>query len=196
MVHRSSDGKILVVSILLLSSPPSDSFTYDNSNFLDNFWKYASWNLSILSDLLSARGGMSIGQLEPINPYKDFMPKSSAFFHYRGSLTTPPCTEGVSWLVYEDPVLMAREDLLFLRRIVASHPNTIVSMTGNDNRPPQPLHGRIVKKYTGRKRSRMFGVVSIAIMLAVLTLFSALVVLLRYWLRSTQTKLNSYEVLA
>lgn len=39
------------------------------------------------------------------------------FFHYKGSLTTPPCTESVLWWVYQKPIYVCKEDLFpFVKR--------------------------------------------------------------------------------
>jgi carbonic anhydrase len=47
-----------------------------------------------------------------------FLPRSPAPFRYVGSLTTPPCTEGVLWIVMTDPVAISDEDIAqFAERI-------------------------------------------------------------------------------
>ena len=39
------------------------------------------------------------------------------FYHYKGSLTTPPCTETVLWWVYQTPVRVLSEDIKpFMKR--------------------------------------------------------------------------------
>ena len=51
------------------------------------------------------------------NP-RDFLPKSETLFRYVGSLTTPPCTEGVQWIVMNAPMTIADEDMAqFTERI-------------------------------------------------------------------------------
>ncbi|MGI9665707.1 MAG: carbonic anhydrase family protein [Acidimicrobiia bacterium] len=52
-------------------------------------------------------------------------------YSYSGSLTTPPCTEGVSWYVFKEPIQFAQSQLEELTRL-----------QGASNRPVQPLHGR------------------------------------------------------
>jgi len=39
---------------------------------------------------------------------EDFLPVSKAYYHYSGSLTTPPCTENVTWLVLQEPIELSR----------------------------------------------------------------------------------------
>ena len=58
-----------------------------------------------------------------------------AAWRYEGSLTTPPCTEGVHWFVLESPITLSGEQLERLRGIL--HVN---------NRPVQALHERTVSE--------------------------------------------------
>jgi len=61
----------------------------------------------------------------------DLLPDSLACYRYSGSLTTPPCTEGVAWFVLEEPVEASRAQIDLFHEII-----------GGNNRPTQPLHGR------------------------------------------------------
>ena len=65
------------------------------------------------------------GQLFPTAP--------RATIQYPGSLTTPPCTEGVSWLVDPQPITMSESQLNALRAVY-----------NNNDRPVQPLNGRTI----------------------------------------------------
>jgi carbonic anhydrase len=56
------------------------------------------------------------------------------FWRYTGSLTTPPCSEGIIWTVFKQPILV--DDHLF-----QSFRNNLYS---KDYREPQPLYNRIV----------------------------------------------------
>lgn len=64
------------------------------------------------------------------------LPPSKTYYHYTGSLTSPPCTEGVEWIVYNTPAELSREQIAAFR---AKFPE--------NNRPVQPLNGRKVKNY-------------------------------------------------
>jgi carbonic anhydrase len=56
------------------------------------------------------------------------------YFTYPGSLTTPPCSEGVKWTVLKNPLSIEAEDLAAL-----------VKLEGMNARPVQPLYDRIVQ---------------------------------------------------
>lgn len=62
------------------------------------------------------------------------LPADRQYYRFAGSLTTPPCTEGVIWLVMQAPVT-ASEDQIRQFAKVMHHPN---------NRPLQPLNARVV----------------------------------------------------
>jgi carbonic anhydrase len=60
------------------------------------------------------------------------LPKQHSSFQYAGSLTTPPCTEGVAWSVLVAPVTMSQEQIDVIRG----------RLRGANNRPIQPLNDR------------------------------------------------------
>ncbi|HZI52677.1 MAG TPA: carbonic anhydrase family protein, partial [Chitinophagaceae bacterium] len=59
------------------------------------------------------------------------VPKELYAWHYVGSLTTPPCTENVQWLVLRNPISMSKEQIA-----------AFSSRMKNNNRPTQPLNER------------------------------------------------------
>mgnify|MGYP002782148319 CR=1 FL=1 len=69
---------------------------------------------------------MNLGRL-----VRDHMEK---FWRYNGSLTTPPCTEGVTWTVFASPIELYDENIERLRSDLMEY----------NARDPQPLHGRTI----------------------------------------------------
>ncbi|WCL54207.1 carbonic anhydrase [Gimibacter soli] len=51
-----------------------------------------------------------------VNP-RDLMPSSRGFYRYMGSLTTPPCTEGVHWYVMKEPIEMSAAQIRALKTL-------------------------------------------------------------------------------
>src|SRR5215510_12434124 len=67
-----------------------------------------------------------------VNP-KAFFPRETQYYHYNGSLTTPPCNEGVAWFVMKTPIEVFAEQVSQFTAVI--HQNA---------RPVQPLHDRVV----------------------------------------------------
>jgi carbonic anhydrase len=63
------------------------------------------------------------------------LPANKAYYQYAGSLTTPPCSEGVNWMVLKEPVRLGAEQIKAFRRIFNANA-----------RPIQPGHGRMIKE--------------------------------------------------
>lgn len=72
-----------------------------------------------------------------INPASLFSQLGNGYFHYDGSLTTPPCSEGDPWFVYEDVLTLSQEQFMAFHDILL-----------DNHRPAQPLNGRIVYHFT------------------------------------------------
>uniref|UniRef100_A0A147BEV1 Carbonic anhydrase n=1 Tax=Ixodes ricinus TaxID=34613 RepID=A0A147BEV1_IXORI len=74
------------------------------------------------------------------------LPKNTVdHFQYFGSLTTPPCSEAVTWIVLRKAVAISERQLTVFRQVQASGPGHGSSHALMDNfRPPMPLHGRYV----------------------------------------------------
>lgn len=47
---------------------------------------------------------------EPVD-LQALFPQDQTSFHYNGSLTTPPCTEEVKWVIFELPIEMSKEQI-------------------------------------------------------------------------------------
>ena len=69
-----------------------------------------------------------------INPTQ-LLPTDKAFFKYAGSLTTPPCSEGIEWYVMKNPIEVSEAQLTAYQTLSHLNPS---------NRPLQPLRSRTV----------------------------------------------------
>lgn len=91
LVHASADGSNAVIGVFLKRG-------HDSGALAPIFAQ--------LPDTLNAREPLD----EPFNP-KSFLPESREHYRYAGSLTTPPCTEGVQWIVMAETVRVSDEDM-------------------------------------------------------------------------------------
>jgi len=114
LVHKSSDGALAVVGVMIREGA-------HNANF-DNAWSNLPANAGDHKDIgVIMKAAM-------------LLPKSKKYTTYSGSLTTPPCSEGVTWLVLNEPVEMSKDQIEAFGAII--HAN---------NRPIQPLNRRPLK---------------------------------------------------
>ena len=74
----------------------------------------------------------------------DVLTSTSSYYTYPGSLTTPPCSENVTWIVLQKPAKFSQAQFQSFRRIL-----------GNDFRPLQDLNGRTVRG-TSKKSSHKY----------------------------------------
>jgi len=65
------------------------------------------------------------------------LPSSGGFWHYAGSLTTPPCTEGMQWYVMDSPIDMSRQEISAF---------TSLGHMAHTDRPIQALGDRKVER--------------------------------------------------
>ena len=65
-----------------------------------------------------------------------------SFYTYGGSLTTPACTEGVRWFVLEDGGHASPAAVRRFHFVISRFPH--YGGYPNNNRPVQPLHGRVI----------------------------------------------------
>jgi len=116
-VHASPDEEIFVLAALVEAGEANPA--YDD-----------------LVDALPAGGGETAKLADPIDPSELLPPGFADARHhsYEGSLTTPPCTEGVGWAVLEQPLELSEGQ-------IASY----TSIYSSTNRPLQPLNGRAVQ---------------------------------------------------
>ncbi len=61
------------------------------------------------------------------------IPSDKDYYRFNGSLTTPPCSEGVRWLVIKEPQTISNKQI-----------ETFEQAMGENNRPLQPLNARMI----------------------------------------------------
>ncbi|MFZ2726281.1 MAG: carbonic anhydrase family protein [Methylococcaceae bacterium] len=115
-VHGTPNGKLAVLGVLIKAGMANAEF----QKILDNAPTLASVTNTPAN--------------ETIDP-SALLPQSRKFYSYAGSLTTPPCTEGVDWYVLTRPIEVSSEQLAQFEALYA-----------DNARHPQALNGRQVEK--------------------------------------------------
>jgi carbonic anhydrase len=115
LVHKAADGATAVVGVLLKEGASGTPFD------------------PVFNAMPAKAGPEQIVEAE-VNP-AEFLPASGLTYRYAGSLTTPPCTEGVHWLLFTEPVEVAPDQIAAFQKIVTAN-----------SRPTQPLNGRTVEE--------------------------------------------------
>lgn len=112
LVHADQDGNLAVVGLM---------FEEGAANAL----------LATLWAQMPAKAGTTVA-LNPAVNVADLLPTDRHYYRFAGSLTTPPCSEGVRWLVLKHPMTASKEQIAQFAQLMG-HPN---------NRPLQPLGAR------------------------------------------------------
>mmetsp|Transcript_22196 Transcript_22196/g.30595 ORF Transcript_22196/g.30595 Transcript_22196/m.30595 type:complete len:322 (-) Transcript_22196:349-1314(-) len=133
LVHASAEGELLVIGVMF------DVVDYGGNHFFSQFWNN-TWS--------DDPDWYRVVSLESnLDPYTEILPATPSYYHWNGSLTTPPCSEGVTWILMSQPSSMSQTQLDMMRDAIAGHTNTQVGPDGNFNRPVQALNGRDVLMY-------------------------------------------------
>jgi carbonic anhydrase len=114
LLHKSASGQLLAVVVL---------FRLGADNRL----------LERLLPLIPARADGDHLHAELAVNASDLLPSRPSYYRYSGSLTAPPCTEGVEWLVLQQPLTLSPAQLARYRQRFADNARAV-----------QPLHGRTV----------------------------------------------------
>jgi carbonic anhydrase len=115
LVHKDAAGRMAIVALLVEEGEPHD--------VVQQVWD----NLPLeKNDPL-----MATSMLEPAK----LLPARREYYTYMGSLTTPPCTEGVLWIVMKEPIRLSSQQIAIFAR-----------MYPMNARPIQPLAGRRIKE--------------------------------------------------
>jgi carbonic anhydrase len=115
LVHKDADGRLAVVAVLLERGR--------DQALIQTVWN----NLPLeKGEALPAPGLLDLGQL---------LPADRAYYTYMGSLTTPPCSEGVLWMVMRQPVQLSQNQITIFSKLYPMNA-----------RPIQAGAGRLIKE--------------------------------------------------
>jgi carbonic anhydrase len=115
LVHKDDEGHLAVVAVLLERGAEHP--------VIQTFWN----NLPLETD-------HELAPATAIDPDK-LLPETRSYYTYMGSLTTPPCSEGVLWMVMKQPQQLSPEQIAIFSRLYR-----------NNARPIQASNGRLVKE--------------------------------------------------
>ena len=116
LLHKSSDGKMAVIEVRMALDRGSPNAV-----------------LAMLWPHLPKTAGAKETVSDMVNP-AGFLPADRGYWTYMGSLTTPPCTEGVRWFVFENEITVSLDQIRaysYMFRIAS--------------RPLQDAHGRRIE---------------------------------------------------
>ncbi len=114
LVHKSADGNLAVVGVLFERGRESPVLS------------------KLLNNVSANINEVKLAKEITINA-ADLLPDDRRVFHYSGSLTTPPCSENVNWFLLTAPMEVSDKQV-----------ERFVSLIGNNARPLQPMHWRLM----------------------------------------------------
>lgn len=115
-MHQSSDGRVVGVAVLLKAGRKNAT--------IEKIWEH-------MPRIAGKEEEIPGVEIDP----SGLVPHDTTYYMYEGSLTAPPCTEGVTWFVLKIPMEISIEQI-----------EAFAQLYPHDVRPLQPLNGRIVKE--------------------------------------------------
>jgi carbonic anhydrase len=116
LVHQDANGKLAVLGVMIQEGKQNEKLA------------------SVWEALPQEETENDVSVDEPVD-LQALLPADQTSFHYNGSLTTPPCSEGVKWIVFEQPMEMSKEQIQAFQQIFP-----------DNHRPVQPLNEREIIK--------------------------------------------------
>jgi carbonic anhydrase len=116
LMHEAGDGKVAGVAVLL--SVGSANAT------IQSIWEH-------MPKIEGKEEEIEGVEVDPAG----LLPRDARYYRYMGSLTAPPCSEGVTWFVLKTPVDISSEQIAAFAKLYP-----------HDVRPVQPLNGRIIEE--------------------------------------------------
>ncbi len=114
LVHADETGKLAVVAVLLQEG--------EDNSLVRELWK----------DLPKEQDKEELLDKIQIDASR-ILPSDRSYYTYSGSLTTPPCSEDVTWFVLKQPTSVSAAEIEQFSKLYR-----------NDARPIQPVYGRTV----------------------------------------------------
>ncbi|NBT56141.1 MAG: carbonic anhydrase family protein, partial [Betaproteobacteria bacterium] len=115
LVHRNNEGQLAVVAVLLEAGVANE--------LIHRVWTH-----------LPLDGGDRVRLPSGLIDLNALLPKDQRYYQFFGSLTTPPCTEGVLWMVLKQPTPVSRDQIRLFTQLFP-----------NNARPVQPVNARPVR---------------------------------------------------
>lgn len=116
LMHQGSDGKAVGVAVMLKQGRANPA--------IGRLWKYMPQS--------AGKGHLIPGVTIDL---QSLVPASTGYYTYEGSVTAPPCTEGVTWYVMKTPMDVSADEIAAFAKLYP-----------HDVRPVQPLNGRVVEE--------------------------------------------------
>ncbi len=113
-VHADADGNLAVIGVMFELGAENQE--------LAKAWKY-----------LPLKAGTDAAIADVMNA-DALLPANRDYFRFNGSLTTPPCSEGVVWMVMKQPLTLSEHQQHQFAELMG-HAN---------NRPVQPINARVI----------------------------------------------------
>jgi carbonic anhydrase len=112
LVHQDAAGKLAVIGVNFVEGSPN--------SFISSLWK-------LLPSAKGQKVGASLPSLDGV------LPKDLSYYTYAGSLTTPPCSEGVQFYILKTPETISPAQLAAFQKLYPMNA-----------RPLQPLNERVI----------------------------------------------------
>ena len=116
LVHQDDDGSLAVVAVMLERG--------SEHPVIQTLWNYMP--LEVGMDVMPPNAYIDLNRL---------LPENREYYTYMGSLTTPPCSEGVLWLVLKQPQQVSPQQIGIFARLYP-----------HNARPVQPVNDRLIKE--------------------------------------------------
>lgn len=114
LVNQDKDGHLLVLGLMIKAG-------------------HANKELASLWKQLPAKEGREVQLAAKLAPnLSKLIPVASHHLFYHGSLTTPPCTEGVQWVLFENPIEMSKQQIGQFHKLFPDNHRPTQSATGRE----------------------------------------------------------------